>query len=113
MFTSQHYRKLAEIIGASLADAELKDEASGIPGSTAFYGMVYDSAYMRIVEMLEADNPQFDVVRFSHACAVAIGNTRRICKQPKVCGAKGICVCETTRVDEAGNFSPLKGDSND
>lgn len=58
------YVRLAELTGRSLAVAS---EHGGEAARTAIYGELYEP----LVDMLKADNPAFDQLRFSFAVAKA------------------------------------------
>ena len=79
--TRKHYRKLAIIVGQSLAEAYSAAEAidrarngslaegrdSGEFARTAVYGTLYQG----MIAMLAEDNPRFDETRFADATAQA------------------------------------------
>lgn len=56
------YPALAEILGNALATARARFGEDG-------YALIYDAVYTPTVEMLAADNPYFNITRFSYAVA--------------------------------------------
>lgn len=64
--TRKDYNTLSDLLGKSFA---LAAKQGGEPART----IVYDCVYRPLVEMLADENPNFDMTRFSFACAVAEG----------------------------------------
>lgn len=73
MFTSKHYQVLADIIRDTWIDAMTKVDSddtleplSDIDRSMIMEGVVLVAA--RLADNLAIDNPEFDRIRFFHAC---------------------------------------------